>query len=106
MVCINQFCPSGIQTPKKCPALGYCDRGIPAKTVLDCLKDPEELTLLLYEISVERDELPWYKWACSLCESEGMQICDEDPALCPWKGKESDLIAKWLEQPERARSHE
>lgn len=100
MICVNGFCPSGIETPKKCPALGFCDRGIPARTVHEKLKDTETLVDLLYDISIYHDELPWDKWACNRCASYEQRPCDIEDECC-YKGKERELIKAWLQAPER-----
>ena len=100
MICTNGFCPSGIKTPKKCPALGFCDRGIPAKTVEEVLQDREILIDLLYSITERHDEPPWYKWACPRCEANNGLPC-EDLGECVYKGSERALIDAWLKSPER-----
>ena len=105
MVCINGFCPSGIRTPHKCPALGLCDRGIPVKTVEEVLKDRELLIDLLYEITELRAETPWSRWACSRCEL-GEEIPCEKTGRCIYRGEERMLIDGWLKSPERVWRHE
>lgn len=99
MICTNAFCPSGIQTPKKCSALGFCDRGIPAKTVEDVLQDRTILIDLLYDITEKQKEPPWIKLACARCEANGELPCEglED---CIYNS-ERVMIDEWLKSPER-----
>ena len=105
MVCVNGFCPSGIQTPKECPALGFCTRGIPAKTIEEELRDHGKLVDLLYDLTEKREELPWYVWACQRCEKNGGLPC-ETLDCCVYKGSERTLIDAWLKSNGRVWSYE